>query len=106
MVVVGSYAAISGKDSKQVRLDVRIQDTRTGETIAEDAVSGREDELFEIVSRAGADLRNSLGVYRLRPEDASMVTARPCPTTMSRSDFILKATQNCGLSTSSEPAKT
>jgi DNA-binding winged helix-turn-helix (wHTH) protein/tetratricopeptide (TPR) repeat protein len=75
VIVVGSYTAINGKDSKRIRLDVRVQDTKTGETVAEDAVSGSEDELFEMVSRAGADLRASLGVYRLRPEDASMVRA-------------------------------
>lgn len=75
MVVVGSYAAIDGKGSKRIRLDVRVQDTRTGDTVAEDAVTGSEDELFEMVSRTGADLRNSLGVYHLRPEDSNMVRA-------------------------------
>lgn len=74
-VVVGSYAAIDTKSSKRIRLDIRVQDTETGDTIAEDAVSGSEDELFEMVSRAGADLRTSLGVYPLQPDDAKQVRA-------------------------------
>jgi eukaryotic-like serine/threonine-protein kinase len=74
-VVVGSYAAIDAKGSKRIRLDIRVQDTETGDTIAEDAVSGTEEELFEMVSRAGADLRTSLGVYPLQPDDASQVRA-------------------------------
>jgi eukaryotic-like serine/threonine-protein kinase len=74
-VVVGSYAAIDTKGSKRIRLDIRVQDTETGDTVAEDAVSGSEEELFEMVSRAGADLRTSLGVYPLQPDDAKQVRA-------------------------------
>jgi eukaryotic-like serine/threonine-protein kinase len=74
-VVVGSYAAISTKGAKRIRLDIRVQDTDTGDTVAEDAVSGTEEELFEMVSRAGADLRTSLGVYPLQPDDAKQVRA-------------------------------
>lgn len=74
-VVVGSYTAIDVKGSKRIRLDVRVQDTETGDTVAEDAVSGSEEELFEMVSRAGADLRTGLGVYPLQPDDANQVRA-------------------------------
>ena len=74
-VVVGSYTAIDAKGSKRIRLDVRVQDTETGDTVAEDAVSGTEEELFEMVSRAGADLRTGLGVYPLQPDDANRVRA-------------------------------
>ena len=74
-VVVGSYTAIDVKGSKRIRLDVRVQDTETGDTVAEDAVSGTEEELFEMVSHAGADLRTSLGVYPLQPDDANQVRA-------------------------------
>jgi tetratricopeptide (TPR) repeat protein len=74
-VVVGSYTAIDVKGSKRIRLDIRVQDTETGDTVAEDAVSGTEEELFEMVSRAGADLRTGLGVYPLQPDDANQVRA-------------------------------
>jgi eukaryotic-like serine/threonine-protein kinase len=74
-VVVGSYTAIDAKGSKRIRLDVRVQDTETGDTVAEDAVSGTEEELFEMVARAGADLRTGLGVYPLQPDDANGVRA-------------------------------
>jgi DNA-binding winged helix-turn-helix (wHTH) protein/tetratricopeptide (TPR) repeat protein len=74
-VVVGSYAAIDSNGAKRIRLDIRVQDTETGDTVAEDVVSGTEGELFEMVSRAGADLRTSLGVYPLQPDDARQVRA-------------------------------
>ena len=35
VVVVGSYTPITGNGRDQIRLDVRLQDTVTGETIAE-----------------------------------------------------------------------
>src|SRR5262249_10194273 len=39
-VVLGSYTALGNTGKKQIRLDLRLQDTRAGETIAEEAVSG------------------------------------------------------------------
>jgi DNA-binding winged helix-turn-helix (wHTH) protein/tetratricopeptide (TPR) repeat protein len=75
VVVLGSYAPINGKNTKRVRLDVRVQDTQTGDTIAEDAVSGSDEELFEMASHTGADLRTSLGAYPLSPEDEGMTRA-------------------------------
>lgn len=75
VVVLGSYTAIPGRPLKRIRLDIRVQDTLTGDTIAEDAVSGNEEELFEMVSRAGADLRTSLGIYPIGSEAASRLRA-------------------------------
>ena len=49
LVVFGSYAVIGEK----IRFDVRMQDTRAGDTIAAVAETGGEGELFEIVSRIG-----------------------------------------------------
>jgi len=61
VVVLGSYTPLPGKGERRIRLDVRVQDTERGETIAERAFVGDEDNLFELVSQAGASLRNSLG---------------------------------------------
>ena len=47
---------------RRIRLDVRLQDTAGGETIAEDSVSGDENDLFNLVSDLGGKLRRSLGV--------------------------------------------
>ncbi len=61
VVVLGSYTPLPGKGERRIRLDVRVQDTEHGETIAEQAFVGNEDDLFELVSQAGTSLRQSLG---------------------------------------------
>ena len=62
VVVVGSYMMIPADPHHRIRLDVRLQDTVGGETIAEDSVSGDENDLFSLVSDLGGKLRRSLGV--------------------------------------------
>jgi eukaryotic-like serine/threonine-protein kinase len=75
LVVVGSYTPLPGKDQDRIRLDLRLQDTSNGETIAEDAVTGSKEDLFEIATRAGADLRKSLGVTAISLDSANAVRA-------------------------------
>jgi DNA-binding winged helix-turn-helix (wHTH) protein/tetratricopeptide (TPR) repeat protein len=62
VVILGSYTTLPGKDQTRIRLDVRAQDTAAGETIAEESVTGSEDNLFELASQAGARLRQRLGM--------------------------------------------
>ena len=59
---MGSYTMIPADPKRRIRLDVRLQDTAGGETIAEEAVSGDENDLFNLVSDLGGKLRRSLGV--------------------------------------------
>ena len=68
MVVLGSYTLLPGKDGNRIRLDIRLQDTAAGETIAEQALTGSEDKLFELAAQAGADLRQSLGANAVSAE--------------------------------------
>jgi len=68
VVVLGSYTPLPGKGERRIRLDVRIQDTEHGETIAERAFVGNEDNLFELVTQAGASLRDSLGSTSISEE--------------------------------------
>ncbi len=75
LVLVGSYTPLPGKDQDRIRLDLRLQDTSNGETIAEDAVTGSKEDLFEIATRAGADLRKSLGVTAISLDNANAVRA-------------------------------
>jgi tetratricopeptide (TPR) repeat protein len=49
-----------------IRLDLRLQDTATGETLASVSEQGSEQQLSDIVSRAGARLRERLGVPPVR----------------------------------------
>lgn len=62
VVVVGSYTMIPADPTHRIRLDVRLQDTAGGDTIAEASVSGDENDLFALVSDLGGKLRRSLGV--------------------------------------------
>lgn len=75
VVVLGSYTPMLGKEGERIRLDVRLQDTANGETIAEEAVTGSKEDLFEIATRAGAHLRTSLGMGALSLDTANGVRA-------------------------------
>jgi len=66
-VVLGSYVALDAPNTpnasggRQIRLDLRLQDTTAGEITAAIAESGSEAQLFDLVSRVGARLRHALG---------------------------------------------
>ena len=72
-VVVGSYAMLGGKPDGQIRLDLRLQDTQTGETIGAISESGTEAHLLDLVSRAGQHLREELGMRAVTREEAAEV---------------------------------
>ncbi len=74
-IVLGSYTALGAKPDTRVRLDLRLQDTAGGETIADVAGAGREAELFDMVSQAGSRLREKLGVEAISPVEAVSVRA-------------------------------
>ena len=75
VVVLGAYTLLPGKDENRIRLDIRVQDTAGGETIAEQAVTGSEDKLFELAAQAGADLRQSLGANSVSADAISAARA-------------------------------
>ena len=62
LVVVGSFASLGAEPGTQIRLDLRLQDARSGETMEAISETGSESQLFELVSRAGEDLRAALGI--------------------------------------------
>src|SRR6266852_575536 len=49
-VVVGAYATMGGKSESQIRLDLRLQDTRSGETADAISETGTESHLLDLVS--------------------------------------------------------
>ena len=75
LIVLGSYTALGEKPDTQIRLDLRLQDTAAGETIADVAVTGSEADLFDMVSQAGSRLREKLGVEAVSPVEAVSVRA-------------------------------
>jgi eukaryotic-like serine/threonine-protein kinase len=70
-IVVGSYGPL-GKG--QIRLDLWLQDAVRGETLAAFSEKGSEDDLDELISRTGAQLRARLGVGSV--SEAAMAAAK------------------------------
>jgi eukaryotic-like serine/threonine-protein kinase len=78
LVIAGSYASLSVNSASQIRLDLRLLDARTGETLYANSETGSQANLFELVSRAGEKLRASLGIRKITKEEAAEVaTALP-----------------------------
>ncbi len=73
VVVAGSYAALGAKPDGQIRLDLRLQDTQSGETIDSVSESGSESHLLQLVSSAGEQLRARLGVRAVTTAEAAEV---------------------------------
>ncbi len=75
LLVLGSYAIVGAAGHERLRLDVRMQDAKTGEILTEIAEVGGTNELFQVVSRVGDKLRDRLGVPSLEASDQSNVLA-------------------------------
>jgi eukaryotic-like serine/threonine-protein kinase len=74
-VVLGSYADLNETGGDEVRLDLRVQNAVTGETVAAIGETGKVSDLFDLVSRAGARLRESLGIEKITPAEADTARA-------------------------------
>src|SRR5262249_40009459 len=61
MLVVGSFTALGAGRNRRVRVDVRMQDATDGDIVAEVAETADEQHLFELISRAGTPLAETLG---------------------------------------------
>jgi serine/threonine protein kinase/tetratricopeptide (TPR) repeat protein len=72
MVLLGSYLTLP---IDQIRLDLRLQDVATGETVATLAESGTQKGLVDLVTRAGSRLRRSIGVENPPTGEAGVLTA-------------------------------
>jgi serine/threonine protein kinase/Tfp pilus assembly protein PilF len=78
-IVTGSYAA---PGTGQLRLDLRLQNARTGETVDTIRVTGNGDrmaDLVELIERAGGQLRQKLGMEG-RPPTAEAVLKASVPS--------------------------
>ena len=67
---MGSYFDLGPRTKESVRLDFRLQNTSTGETLEWASVVGREQEIPELAARAGLLLRTKLGTGELTEEQA------------------------------------
>ena len=70
-VVLGAYLPVGGGNTQRVRLDLRLQDARTGEVVATSSDTRNRLELVNLVTNAGAQLRAQLGAgSRANADDA------------------------------------
>jgi DNA-binding winged helix-turn-helix (wHTH) protein/tetratricopeptide (TPR) repeat protein len=70
LVVAGSYAMLGKESNGQIRLDVRLLDTHTGETLFATSETGSDANLFNLASRAGENLREKLGIRKVTQAEA------------------------------------
>ena len=78
VVLLGSYLALGTGGESRIRVDLRLQDTASGETLSVLTATRREGDLFELVSTLGRDLRQALGAAPAsRTEVASTRAAFP-----------------------------
>jgi len=75
LVVLGSYLALGKEGGEKVRLDFRLQDAVAGQTIASFSETSTEGELIDLVSRAGTDLREKMGIGGVPAEEEPGVRA-------------------------------
>ncbi len=81
LVVVGSYLPFEGK----IRVDLRVLEIPDGDTVTSLAQVGAQASLFDLMSRTGEQLRQSLGVTALSAEQVREARAlRPSSTDSSR----------------------
>ena len=75
VLILGSYTNIGRPERRQLRLDVRLQDARTGEILAEVAEIGSSENFFQLISRVGTKLRDRLGATGVAETDEASVLA-------------------------------
>ena len=71
LVVLGSYLVIGG----HTRVDVRVQDTAKGETVATLSASEPDAKLLDLVKELGAQLREKCAAGAITTEEAAEVRA-------------------------------
>ncbi|HEV7485354.1 MAG TPA: tetratricopeptide repeat protein [Thermoanaerobaculia bacterium] len=71
VVVNGSYLAVGD----QIRIDVRLQDIASGNTVGTVSETGTSAGLLDLVTRTGSRLRNELGAAQLSQAEAAGLRA-------------------------------
>ncbi len=69
-VLLGSYLALG---NGQVRLDLRLENTSTGELLSSMSAQGTEMQIANLVAQVGVEIRKKLGAGQITPEDSEIV---------------------------------
>jgi len=80
-VVLGSYLDLGSNAEGQIRLDLRLQEAASGRTLAVVSDKGTEAQLDDLVTRAGARLREKLGVGEV-PSSAEVAVKATRPANL------------------------
>jgi eukaryotic-like serine/threonine-protein kinase len=75
MVVLGSYLALGKSAGGNIRVNLQLQDARTGDTITAVSEDGTENSLPELISRTGDKVRRILQIGDVSPGDARQIRA-------------------------------
>jgi DNA-binding winged helix-turn-helix (wHTH) protein/TolB-like protein/Tfp pilus assembly protein PilF len=68
LVVVGSYLSLGARGDGKLRIDLRVLKAPTGDTVTSLPEAGTEDNLFDLVSLLGREMRRELGWADPSPE--------------------------------------
>ena len=74
-IVLGSYLDLGKEKGAQIRLDVRLEDTVKGETVAAVSETGTEKTITDLVSQIGTRLREQVGLSKLSQIESDGVRA-------------------------------
>ncbi len=74
-IILGSYLDLGKDKGGQVRLDLRLEETARGETVAALSETGTEKTIIELASQVGARLRERFGLEKLSPIESDGVRA-------------------------------
>ena len=85
-VVLGSYLDLSRDSAEGIRLDLRVQDAQTGNLIASFTVRGKEGNLDQLVTDAGRQLRQKLGIANVT-ESEEVAAKASLPTNLDASRY-------------------
>lgn len=78
LLLLGSYMNLGRPDRAKLRVDVRLQDARTGEILTEVAETGNTQDLFRLISHVGTRLRERIGVRHVEDsEEAGIIASLP-----------------------------
>jgi tetratricopeptide (TPR) repeat protein/TolB-like protein len=81
LIVVGSYIVLGSATDRKVRLDLRVQETKDGETLASVSDTGVEQDLLDLVVRIGTRVRGELGMTSPSATESAAVRASLPSTT-------------------------
>ena len=75
LIMQGAFVVLDEAGHRQVRLDLRVQDTRAGGRVASISDSGGETDLSDLVTRIGSRLRTDLGIGNRSTADGAGLRA-------------------------------